>query len=361
MRILGCSLVLASFALACSSDPESEPAASTTDDTPNTPPVNPPNTPNNPPSPNTPPNNPPSPNTPPSSGGVPAVGGCEIFPADNAWNLDVSALPVHPNSDNYIDSIGRDDHLHPDFGTEWEGEPIGIPYTVVNGSQSKVPINYTAYGDESDPGPMPFPQDVAIEGGPDGDGDRHSIVIDESTCTLYELYRAFPNGDGFDADSGTVWDLTKNENHPEGCTSADAAGLPVFPGLARYEEVVEKGEVLHALRFTVSDSQRGYIFPARHYASDNDDPNLAPMGLRLRMKASYDCSGYANEVQVLCTGLKRFGMIMADNGSNWYVSGSPDPRWSDDNLNDFKDIPGDAFEVVDTGDPIITDGPDCEL
>lgn len=359
MRSFGCSLVLASLALACSSDPESEPAASTTDDTPNTPPpVNPPNTPNNPPSPNTPPNNPP---TTPSPDGVPAVGGCEIFPADNAWNLDVSGLPVHANSDNYIDSIGRDDHLHPDFGTEWEGEPIGIPYTVVSGSQSKVPINYVAYGDESDPGPMPFPLDVAIEGGPDSDGDRHSIVIDESTCTLYELYRAFPNGDGFDADSGTVWDLTKNENHPEGCTSTDAAGLPVFPGLARYEEVVEKGEVLHALRFTVSDSQRGYIFPARHYASDNDDPNLAPMGLRLRMKASYDCSGYSDEVQVLCTGLKRFGMIMADNGSNWYVSGSPDPRWSDDNLNDFKDIPGDAFEVVDTGDPIVTDSPDCQL
>jgi hypothetical protein len=268
---------------------------------------------------------------------------------------------VHPNSDNFIDSIGRDTNLHPDFGTEWEGAPIGIPYTVVNSGQSMVEINYTAYGEESDPGPMPIPQDVAIEGGADGDGDRHTLVIDESTCTLYELYRAFPNGGGFDADSGTVWDLTVNENHPEGCTSADAAGLPVFPGLVRYDEVVAKGEVLHALRFTVSDSQRAYVFPARHYASNDENPNLAPMGLRVRMKASYDCGNYADEVQVLCTAMKRFGMIMADNGSNWYVSGSPDQRWNDDNLNDFKDIPGDAFEVVDTGDPIVTDGPDCEM
>ena len=362
MRHLRCTLVLSSVALTwsvigCSGGSEEDPETTTpSGETPNTPPPvtpgnNPPVTPNNP--------TPPAPNTGPN--GIPAVGACRIFPADNAWNRDVSTLPVHPNSDNFIDAIGRDVNLHPDFGTVWDGEPIGIPYTVVDASQPKVAIEYVAYGDESDPGPMPFPLDAPIEGGPDGDGDRHSIVIDESTCTLYELYRAFPAGSGFEAESGTVWDLGVNENHPEGCTSADAAGLPIFPGLVRYEEVVTKGEVLHALRFTVSRSQRAYVFPARHYASSNEDPNLAPMGLRVRMKASYDCSGYSDEVQVLCTAMKRFGMIMADNGSNWYVSGSPDQRWNDDNLNDFKDIPGDAFEVVDTGDPIITDGPDCTL
>ncbi len=155
-------------------------------------------------------------------------------------------------------------------------------------------------------------------------------------------------------------DLRRNEDHPEGCTSADAAGLPIFPGLVRYDEVVEQGEVLHALRFTVSESQRGYIYPARHYASSNTDEDLAPMGLRVRMKAAFDCDGYASEVQVLCTAMKRFGMIVADNGSNWYVSGAPDPRWSDDNLGGLKDIPGDAFEVVDTGE-IVTDSPDCEF
>lgn len=294
------------------------------------------------------------------AGDGPMIGNCPLFPADNAWNTDISDAPLHPNSDAFIDSIGRTTKLHPDFGTEWEGAPIGIPYVIVDAAQPKVEIEYTAYGDESDPGPMPIPEDAPIEGGPDGDGDRHTLVIDEDNCTLYELYRAFPAGDGFEAESGTVWDLRRNEDHPEGCTSADAAGLPIFPGLARYDEVVVQGEVLHALRFTVARSQRGYVYPARHYASNNTDPNLAPMGLRVRMKGSYDCSGYSTEVQVLCTAMKRFGMIVADNGSNWYVSGAPDPRWSDDNLRDLKDISGDAFEVVDTG-PIVTDSPDCNL
>lgn len=291
-------------------------------------------------------------------GDGPVVGKCAVFPSNNAWNLDVSALPVHANSDAFIDSIGRDDTLHPDFGTEWEGAPIGIPYEVVDGID-KVNITFTDYGDESDPGPYPIPRDAAIEGGPDADGDRHVLVIDESDCKLYELYRAFPQSDGsWEADSGAVWDLKNNSgrgpNVPipapgkQGYTSADAAGLAIFPGLARYDEIVERGELLHALRFTVSQSQAKWVWPATHYASDDPDSNLPPMGLRLRMRSSYDCSNYSDEVQVLCRGLKRFGMIVADNGSSWYVSGAPDPRWNDEHLNDFKTIPGSAFEVVDT-------------
>jgi hypothetical protein len=293
-----------------------------------------------------------------SNGSGPTVGKCAVLPSDNAWNIDVSKLPVHSNSDNFINSIGRDGHLHPDFGTEWEGAPIGIPYEVVNGIK-KVTITFTDFGDESDPGPYPIPKDAAIEGGPNGDGDRHVLVIDESDCKLYELYRAFPQNDGsWEADSGAVWDLKTNAGRgskvpvpapgKQGWTSADAAGLAIFPGLARYDEIVENGELLHALRFTVSKSQAKWVWPATHYASSDTNPNLPPMGLRLRMRANYDCSSYSDEVQVLCRGLKRFGMIVADNGSNWYVSGAPDPRWNDDNLNDFKSIPGSAFEVVDT-------------
>jgi len=292
----------------------------------------------------------------------PPLGGeCRVFPADNAWNQDVSALPVHALSDTYVNSIGRDDHVHPDFGTEWEGAPIGIPYVVVGAGEDLVEITYEAYGDESDPGPFPIPLSAPIEGGPDADGDRHVIAIDTDACRLYELFHAFPEADGWHANSGTSWDLTENENHPEGCTSADAAGLPIFPGLARYDEVVEQGEILHALRFTVSQSQQAYVFPARHYASDDTNASLPPMGLRVRMKANYDCSEMSSEAQVVCTALKRFGMILADNGSNWYLSGAPDSRWDDDALGDLKTIVGDAFEVVDTGAELVTDSPDCTL
>jgi hypothetical protein len=293
-----------------------------------------------------------------SSSSRPTVGKCTVLPQDNAWNIDVSKLPVHKNSANFINSIGRDGHLHPDFGTEWEGAPIGIPYEVVDGIK-KVTITFNEFADESDPGPYPIPKDAAIEGGPNGEDDRHVLVIDESDCKLYELYRAFPQNDGsWEADSGAVWDLTTNAGRgskvpvpaagKQGWTSADAAGLAIFPGLARYDEIVEKGELLHALRFTVSESQAKWVWPATHYASSNTDSNLPPMGLRVRMRADYDCSSYSDEVQVLCRGLKRFGMIVADNGSDWYVSGAPDPRWNDDHLNDFKTIPGSAFEVVDT-------------
>lgn len=293
-----------------------------------------------------------------SSGAGPRVGSCPAFPADSPWNVDISGLPVHSRSSAFIDSIGADDTLHPDFGTEWEGAPIGIPYEVVDGP-GKVAVTFTDFPEESDAGPYPIPRDAAIEGGPAGDGDRHVLVIDQADCKLYELYRAFPQADGsWEAGSGAVWDLSTNAGRgsgvpipaegEQGYTSADAAGLAIFPGLARYDEIVERGELLHALRFTVNRSQAAWVWPATHYASDDTDPNLPPMGLRLRMKSSYDCSAYSTEVQVLCKGLKRFGMIVADNGSSWYVSGAPDPRWSDEHLNDLKTVPGSAFEVVDT-------------
>lgn len=274
-----------------------------------------------------------------------------MFPATNEWNRDVSALPVHANSDAFIDSIGRTARVHPDFGTEWQGAPIGIPFTVVGAAQPKVPIVFTAYGDESDPGPYPVPPSAPVEGGPDADGDRHVLVVDAAQCVLYELYRAFPvdGGARWEADSGAVFDLKINDEHPLTHTSADAAGLPIFPGLARYDEIVERGELRHALRFTVQRSQAAIVAPARHYASNSEDPDLPPMGLRVRMKAGYDCSGYSAIAQTVCAGLKRYGMIVADNGSNWYISGAPDPRWDDDALSDLKRIDGNAFEVVDTG------------
>jgi hypothetical protein len=288
-------------------------------------------------------------------GSGPRVGNCGIFPEDNAWNRDVSSLPVHPQSDVYVDAIGRDDHVHPDFGTEWEGAPIGIPYVTVDASEASRPIEFMAYGDESDPGPYPLPMDAPIEGGTGADGDRHVIAVDTDACRLYELYRAFPapGGAGWQADSGAVFDLRRNDQHPFSWTSADAAGLPILAGLVRYDEVMERGELGHAVRFTVSRTQAGLIAPARHYASNSDDPSLPPMGLRLRMKASFDCSSYSPPARVICGGLKRHGILLADNGSNWYLSGSPDPRWDDDALSDLKQITGDAFEAVDTG-PIET-------
>jgi hypothetical protein len=285
--------------------------------------------------------------------GASMIGGCRVFPADNAWNQDVSALPVHADSDAFIESIGRDDHVHPDFGTEWEGAPIGIPVTTVAATQPDVPVVFTAYGDESDPGPYPIPLGANIEGGPDSDGDRHVIAVDLADCKLYELYRAFPESGAWHADSGAVFDLSSNDEHPMSFTSADAAGLPIFPGLVRYEEVVLRGELHHAVRFTVSRSRRALVAPARHYAGAGDDPSLPPMGLRLRMKQSHDCSSYSAPARVICAGLKRYGMLVADNGSDWYLSGAPDPRWDDDALGDLKQVTGDAFEVVETG-PIHT-------
>ena len=278
---------------------------------------------------------------------------CVIFPSDNPWNTPIDGLPVHDDSDAFIASIGGTDTLHPDFGTEWAGAPNGIPFVEVPGNLPRVPVSFR-YDAESDPGPYPIPPDAPIEGGPAGSGDRHVIALDREDCTLYELFDAWPvdGGLSWTAGSGAIFDLRTNDLRPDGWTSADAAGLPIFPGLVRYDEVVEDGRINHALRFTVSQSQQAFIHPATHFASSDTDPSLPPMGLRLRLKAEFDCTALSAEVQVICAALKTFGMFVADNGSDWFVSGAPDPRWSDDALADMKDIPGSAFEVVDTG-PIV--------
>ena len=275
---------------------------------------------------------------------------CAIFPADNPWNTDISSAPAHPRSADYIASIGAG-NLHPDFGTVFDGAPNGIPFVTVGAGQPRVEVTFEAAG-ESDPGPYPIPPDAPIEGGPDGDGDRHVIVLDDESCVLYELFAAFPEGDGWRAFSGARFDLGSNALRPDGFTSADAAGLPILPGLVRYDEVVERGSIEHALRFTVPRTQAGFIHPATHEASDSSDPTLPPMGLRLRLRADFDCAGLSTEVQVICDALKSYGMLVADHGSAWFVSGAPDPRWDDDALRDLRQIPGDAFEAVDTG-PII--------
>jgi hypothetical protein len=213
-----------------------------------------------------------------------------------------------------------------------------------------VPINFVEYGDESDPGPYPIPPDAPVEAG----GDHHVLVIDSDTCMLYELYHAEYVGPGWEAGSGAVFDLNSNKLRPEGWTSADAAGLPIFPGLVRYDEV-SAGEIRHALRFTVERSQRAYIHPATHYASDRDDPSLPPMGLRLRLKANYDISRYTGMAKVILTALKKYGMIVADNGTSWFITGATDPRWDDDDLNQLKKVPGSAFEVVKSGEIVKLD------
>jgi hypothetical protein len=288
--------------------------------------------------------------TPPSTTGIPA-----IFPSDNPWNTDISNYPVHPNSANFIASIGASTGMHPDFGTTYNGAPNGIPFIVVDGTQQMVPINFVAYGSESDPGPYPAPLNAPIEGGPNATGDRHVIVIDKANNKLYEMDNAFPNQTtgGWDCDCGAVFDLTSNNLRPIYWTSADAAGLPIFPGLVRYDEAVTQGAINHALRFTVQTSQHDFIAPAQHWASSNTSANVPPMGLRLRLKASVDISKYPPEVQVILTALKKYGMFVADNGSNWYISGAPDSRWSDNNLATLSQIKGSDFEVVNTG-PITT-------
>ncbi len=285
----------------------------------------------------------------PDLGAGASLNGKRPFPADNAWNQDVSNDPVDPNSANLIASMGLGVSLHPDFGTVWNGAPNGIPYVVVSGAQTKVQINFNAYGDQSDAGPYPVPPNAPIEGGPAGAGDRHVIVIDRDNWKLYELYSAFPNGSGWTAASGAVFDLNSNALRPAGWTSADAAGLPIFPGLVRYDEVFGRKEIAHALRFTASRTRRAYVPPARHFASSNTDPNLPPMGMRVRLKSSFNVSAFSPAMQVILRALKKYGMILADNGSNWYVSGAPDPRWSDDELNTLKALKGSDFEVVKMG------------
>jgi hypothetical protein len=274
-----------------------------------------------------------------------------LFPADSAWNEPVDKLPLDPNSAAYIAHMAPGTGLHPDFGTVWDGAAIGIPYVVVSAAQAKVPVRFTEYGDESDPGPYSVPANAPVEGagGSYADGDRHVLVLDTGNQKLYELYHAVKQPDGsWNAGSGAIWDLTSNKLRPAGWTSADAAGLPILPGLARYDEIVTEGVLDHALRFTMSATQRKYVYPATHYASDSTDPSLPPMGLRLRLKASFDISGFPPAVQVILRGLKKYGMMVADNGSDWYVGGAPDPRWDDDALHTLDRVKGSDFEVVDS-------------
>ncbi|MFN2468968.1 MAG: hypothetical protein ABR521_12655 [Gaiellaceae bacterium] len=279
---------------------------------------------------------------------LPAAPGCPIFPADNPWNRKVDRLPVAANSKKVIAAIGAGGTLHPDFGSGlYEGGPIGIPITVVQGSKTPKHRPVFLYGDESDKGPYPIPRNVKIEGGPKASGDRHALIVDRERCRLYELYALAPSGRGWRAGSGAIWDLRSNRVRPAGWTSADAAGLPILPGLARYDEV-SRGVIDHALRFTVERTRRAYVYPARHFASDETDPALPPMGLRLRLRANYPTAGFPRQARVVLEALKRYGMIVADNGSNWFITGAPDPRWSNDALRTLGRVKGSDFQVVNT-------------
>ncbi len=294
-------------------------------------------------------------------GPYPALSPCPVFPdppaslsprapslpTEAAWNQDISEAPRDPRSNayiSYIDSHGGD-HLHPDFGSP---RAYGFPYSVVGAGQPRLPVHYTAYGDESDPGPFPLPAKAPVEGSNGGDGDRHVLVVDRGGCKLYELYRAFyvaqlhPH---WNADSGTEWDLRSAARRPEGWTSADAAGLPIFPGLVRYDEVAS-GHLDHAIRVTFESTRDGWIHPASHCAGDTSDPSAPPMGLRLRLKAGYGLGRFSGPARTIALAMKRYGLIVADNGSNWFFSGSSDRRWDDESLNQLKQIPGRAFEVV---------------
>jgi hypothetical protein len=278
---------------------------------------------------------------------LPGAPKCTIFPATNAWNQRVEALPVAANSAQLIQSIGLDTGLHPDFGSGlYDGQPIGIPYDVVSKKTKRFRVAFT-YADESDKGPYPIPKSVHIEGGRASTGDRHALLIDKDACKLYELYALYPKGGSWTAGSGAIWNLRSNALRPAGWTSADAAGLPIFPGLARYDEVA-RGVINHALRFTAARTRRQYVYPARHYASSSDDPALPPMGLRVRLKASVDISSFPKQSRIVLQALKTYGMLLADNGSNWYISGAPNPRWSNDDLHSLGRITGSMFEVVDT-------------
>jgi hypothetical protein len=280
---------------------------------------------------------------------APTVGGCPVLPADDVWNVPVDTAPVDPRSSAYVASIGATAGVHPDFGSGlWLDAPIGIPFVVVPGTQPKVPIAFFWYGSESEPGPYPVPPDAPIEGGPASDGDRHVLVVDRDACVLYELYHAFPEADGsWSAGSGAVFDLGSSALRPDGWTSADAAGLPILPGLARHDEVAA-GEIRHALRFTAPKTRRATVWPARHFASSSTDPALPPMGQRFRLKAGFDVSGFSPQTRVILEALKKYGMVLADNGSPWYVSGAPDPGWDDDRLvPELASVKGRDFEAVD--------------
>jgi len=280
-----------------------------------------------------------------------SLNGFVPFPATNLWNTDISSAPVDPNSDNYINFIGAAKTLHPDFGAgTYDGQYMGIPYQVEASAQALVNVKLGLYGDESDPGPMPIPANTLIEGYPKpGDGDRHVLVLERGGCWLFELYNASLSSEGvWSANSTAIWDMTMNEQRPYTWTSADAAGLPIFVGLARYDEVAA-GAIHHALRFTVPTTQQAFVLPATHWASSNTDPNAPPMGLRLRLKASFDISSYPTEEQVILNCLKTYGLILADNGSAIFITGTPDSRWNNNNLHLLTRVTAADFDVVETG------------
>ncbi|MGH9225459.1 MAG: carbohydrate binding domain-containing protein [Acidimicrobiales bacterium] len=284
----------------------------------------------------------------PSVGATPVPGApaCPMTPADSLWHADVSALPVHTSSAGWVTSVGTTAELKADFGAGmWDGGPIGIPYTTVSGTQARVPVSFD-YADESDPGPYPVPANAPIEGGPNSSGDRHVLVVDRDACRLWELYAAYPQNGGtsWTAGSGATWDLRTNTMRPLGWTSGDAAGLPILPGLVRYDEVAS-GVIDHAIRFTPPDGN-AYVWPASHKAATGgaSDP---PMGQWFRLRADFDISGYSAQNQVILRALQEHGMVLADNGSSWFMSGAPDSRWNDGDLQNLRNVPGSAFEAVD--------------
>ena len=280
-------------------------------------------------------------------GQLTGLNGFVPFPASNLWNTDITNAPVDPNSANLIQYIGAGATLHPDFGSGlYNGQSIGIPYQIVAGTQAKVPIKLEAYASEDDPGPMPIPSNALIEGYPKpGNGDRHVLVLEKDGCWLYELGAAeFKNGN-WSADAAAVFDMTMNQQRPYTWTSADAAGLSIFAGLARYDEVAA-GAIHHALRFTVPQTRQAFTPPASHWASSIADPNAPPMGMRLRLKASVDISGFSAANQVILTALKHYGLILADNGSAVYITGAPDPRWNNDDLHNLGSLTASDFDVV---------------
>jgi hypothetical protein len=280
--------------------------------------------------------------------GPAAISECPMFPADNYWHADVAALPLHPQSATWTATVGTTRKVHADFGSGlWDGGPIGIPYTTVGAGQPRVPITFD-YDDESDPGPYPIPSDAPIEGGPAADGDRHVLVVDTADCKLYETFDSHPAGNRWTAGSGAVYDLRSNAMRPSGWTSADAAGLPILPGLVRYDEVAA-GRIDHAIRFTAPVTQRSYVWPARHQAGSTNSAAAPPMGAWFRLRPDYDTSRFTGAARVIADAMKQHGMILADNGSAWYISGAPDERWNNTNLHQLDVITGSDFQVVDSG------------
>ena len=281
---------------------------------------------------------------------LPGASKCPLFPRSSHWNQPIDRLPVHPRSDAIVSSIGRSRGAHADFGSGlFEGGPIGIPFKVVGGRQPRVPVRFE-YASESDRGPYPLPSNIPIEGGRDSDGDRHVIVVDRSRCRLHELFAAYPEDGGrrWRAGSGAIWSLRSNRLRPSGWTSADAAGLPILPGLARFDEV-RRGRIDHALRITVPRTRRAFVYPARHFASSSSDPALPAMGQRVRLRRNFDAGRFPPQSRVVLRALKRYGAIVADNGSAWYVSGAPSSGWDNDDLHSLGRVQGADFEVVDSG------------